>query len=123
MLSKIRNILTYYDSEPTEIMQGIIWFILFPIIYTAEHGLNLFLVITSIIIGFCGLYSVCYHSLKTRKTLAFSTFLFSTIVVLMYIIKGNFVCPTHWGWAMICFSAFFNLKRITNHYYRSLQNG
>lgn len=62
MLTKIKNILTYYDSEPTEIMQGIIWFILFPVIYTAEHGLNLFLVILSIMIGFAGIYSVCYHS-------------------------------------------------------------
>lgn len=123
MLTKIKNILTYYDSEPTEIMQGIIWFILFPIIYTAEHGLNLFLVILSIMIGFAGIYSVCYHSLKTRKSIAFSTFLFSAIVVVMYIKKGTFICPTHWGWLVIWFSAFSNLKRISNRYYTSLQNG
>ena len=123
MLTKIKNILTYYDSEPTEIMQGIIWFILFPIIYTAEHGLNLFLVILSIMIGFAGIYSVCYHSLKTRKSIAFSTFLFSAIVVVMYIKKGTFSCPTHWGWLVIWFSAFSNLKRISNRYYTSLQNG
>jgi len=123
MLTKIKNILTYYDSEPTEIMQGIIWFILFPIIYTAEHGLNLFLVILSIMIGFAGIYSVCYHSLKTRKSIAFSTFLFSAIVVVMYIKKGTFSCPTHWCWLVIWFSAFSNLKRISNHYYTSLQNG
>lgn len=123
MLTKIKNILTYYDSEPTEIMQGIIWFILFPVIYTAEHGLNLFLVILSIMIGFAGIYSVCYHSLKTRKSIAFSTFLFSAIVVVMYIKKGTFICPTHWGWLVIWFSAFSNLKRISNRYYTSLQNG
>lgn len=123
MLTKIKNILTYYDSEPTEIMQGIIWFILFPVIYTAEHGLNLFLVILSIMIGFAGIYSVCYHSLKTRKSIAFSTFLFSAIVVVMYIKKGTFSCPTHWGWLVIWFSAFSNLKRISNRYYTSLQNG
>lgn len=123
MLSKIRNILTYYDSEPTEITQGIIWLIFFPIVYTAEHGLNLTLVILSILIGFTTIYSVCYHSLKTRKTLALGVFLFSIVVVVMYYIKGTFVCPTHWGWIVISFSAFFNLKRICNHYYNKLNNG
>ena len=44
MISRLKRILTYYDSEPTEITQGIIWLIFFPIIYTVEHGLNLFLI-------------------------------------------------------------------------------
>jgi len=123
MLSKIKNILTYYDSEPTEIMQGIIWLIIFPVIYTAEHNLNIFLLIPSTLIGFAGIYSVCYHSLKTRKTIALATFLFSVIVVTMYIIKGDYTCPTHWGWGLVSISALFNLKRICNHYYRSIGNG
>tara|TARA_R110001599_G_scaffold140731_1_gene320920 strand:+ start:867 stop:1235 length:369 start_codon:yes stop_codon:yes gene_type:complete len=122
MLSKIKNILTYYDSEPTEITQGIIWLIFFPVVYSAEHGLNLWLVIISMIIGFTTIYSVCYHPLKTRKTLSLGVFLFSLVVVVMYYIKGNYVCPTHWGWIVISLSAFFNLKRICNHYYRS-ENG
>jgi formate hydrogenlyase subunit 3/multisubunit Na+/H+ antiporter MnhD subunit len=123
MLSKIKNILTYYDSEPTEIMQGVVWLIIFPVIYTIEHGLNLFLIIPSILIGFCSIYSVCYHSLKTRKTIALAVLLFSIVSVTMYIIKGDYVCPTHWVWGLISFSAFFNSKRICNHYYRSIGNG
>ena len=122
MLSRIKRILTYYDSEPTEIMQGIIWFLLFPVVYTIEHGFSLVLIIISICIGFSSLWSPCYGSLETRKNISFSVFCFSLIVVTTYFIKKDLPnCPTHWGWVVIAFSAFFNLKRITNHYYTSLK--
>ena len=123
MLSKIRNILTYYDSEPTEITQGVIWLILFPAIYTVEHGFNPWLFFISIIIGFPGIYSVCYHSLQTRKTLALGTFLFSTVVCVMFLIHKDYKCPSHWGWLIVSLSALFNLKRICNHYYNKMSNG
>lgn len=122
MLSKIKNILTYYDSEPSEIMHGIIWLIIFPIVYSIEHGVNIFLLLLSISIGFSSIYSACYLSLKIRKAAARSVFLLSVVVATMYGIKGDYICPTHWGWGLISFSAFFNLKRICNHYYIS-ENG
>jgi hypothetical protein len=118
MISRLKRILTYYDSEPTEITQGIIWLVFFPIIYTVEHGLNLFLVCLSIVIGYCTLHSVAYLSLSIRKTMAFAVFLFSIVTVIMYFfVYKQYSCPTHWGWLLISFSAFFNLRRITNHYY------
>ena len=118
MISRLKRILTYYDSEPTEITQGIIWLVFFPIIYTVEHGLNLFLVCLSIVIGYCTLHSVAYLSLSIRKTMAFAVFLFSIVTVIMYLfVYKQYTCPTHWGWLLISFSAFFNLRRITNHYY------
>ncbi|BCV02322.1 MAG: hypothetical protein CM15mV51_1440 [uncultured marine virus] len=80
MLSRIKRILTYYDSEPTEIMQGIIWFLLFPVVYTIEHGFSLVLVIISICIGFSSLWSPCYDQYKLEKYF-FSVFCFSLIVV------------------------------------------
>ncbi len=124
MLSKIKDILTYYDSEPTEITQGIIWLILFPIIYTAEHGLNIYLLVISLVVGFAGICSACNHPLKTRKTVALATFLFSIVVCIMYlVVNKDYSCPTHWGWALVSLSALFNLKRICNHYYKALQDG
>jgi xanthine/uracil permease len=119
MFSRLKKILTFYDSEPTEITQGFIWFIFFPLIYTLEHGLNIFLALLSIVIGFCTLYGVAYQlDLRKRKTLAYAVFLFSVVAVIMYLlIHKNYNCPTHWGWLVISISAFFNLKRITNHYY------
>ena len=119
MFSRLKKILTFYDSEPTEITQGIIWFLFFPIVYTLENGLNAFLIILSIIVGFCTLYGVAYSlPLRVRKTLAVSVFLFSVVASIMYlVIHKTYHCPTHWGWLVITMSAFFNLKRITNHYY------
>ena len=115
-MSKLLRILTYYDSEPAEIAQGFIWFLIFPIIYTLEHGFNL-LILLSIIIGFCSIFSVIHLSIKIRKTLAYTIFFFSIIALIMFFSHGDYKCPTHWIWFIISISALFNLKRITNKYY------
>jgi hypothetical protein len=126
MISRLSKILTYYDSEPTEITQGIIWFIFFPVIYTLEHGLNILAISVSIILGFSTLYAVAYKGLEVRKTMAFAIFLFSIISIILYFfVHNDYLCPTHWGWLVVSFSAFFNLRRITNHYYirKNRKNG
>ncbi len=124
MFFKIKKILTYYDSEPTEITQSFIWLIVYPILYTSEHGFNITLVLISVAIGLSSLYSTCYHNLKTRKIMALAVFLFSILAWTMYFIHGDYKCPTHWLWGLISMSAFFNLRRICNHYYQNLnKNG
>lgn len=118
MLAKLKTILTYYDSEPTEIMQGVIWFLFFPIINTLDTGFNLWLIIPSILIGLASIKGACLYGVRVRKAIGLAVFLFSVVVVTYY-----FLCkklpgdPTHWGWVLISASAFFNLKRLTNHYY------
>ncbi len=122
MLTRIKKILTYYDSEPTEIMQGIIWFILFPVVFTIEHGCNIVLLVLSILVGFSSIFCACYKSVHIRKIIAQSVFSFSLIVVTIYFLNKDLpACPTHWGWVVVSLSAFFNLKRLTNHYYISLK--
>ena len=124
MLARIKTILTYYDSEPTEIMHGIIWFLVYPVLYYAEYGLNLWLIIPSVLLGFAAIKAVCYHDIATRKAISLGIFLFSTIAITMYFIKGALPTdPSHWGWLVISFCAFANLRRITNCYYRKLKNG
>lgn len=124
MLAKIINILTYYDSEPTEIMQGLIWFLVYPILYYLEFGLNLWIIIPSILLGLATIKAVCYHEVKTRKAISLGVFLFSIIAITMYFIEGALPKdPSHWGWLFVSFSAFINLRSITNCYYRKLKNG
>jgi hypothetical protein len=118
MLSRLRTILTYYDSEPTEITQGIIWLIFFPIVHTLDCNFNLWLIIPSVLIGFASIKGACLHTIQIRKTLGLGVFLFSIVVITYYFLIGKLPKdPTHWGWVLVSISAFFNLKRLSNHYY------
>jgi hypothetical protein len=68
MLKRLQNILTYYDSEPTEVLQGLIWFIFAPIVLEATFFPSFwYMGVISLIVGFGTLYSVVYSSLEVRK--------------------------------------------------------
>lgn len=124
MLSKLRSILTYYDSEPTEVAQGFVWLLFFPIVHSLDCSFNLWLIIPSVILGMAALKAVCFHDVKTRKTIGFAIFLFSIVILTYYFtIKKLPYDPVHWGWILISLSAFFNLRRLTNHYYLKHHNG
>ena len=70
MIKKLGHILTYHDSEPTEVLQGLIWFIFAPMVLEAEFFPKFwYLAIISIIVGFGALYSVVYKSLKQEENL------------------------------------------------------
>ena len=81
MLSRLRTILTYYDSEPTEITQGFVWLIFFPIIHTLDCDFNVWLIIPSMLLGLASIKGACSHTVKVRKTLGLGVFLFSVVVV------------------------------------------
>ena len=115
-VNKLLDILTYYDSEPAEIVQGFIWLFIFPIIYTLEHGFNP-IIFLSIILGFCSIYAVINLTLRIRKTLSYAIYFFSIIALLLFFSKGDYVQPTHWIWFLISLNALLNLKTITNRYY------
>lgn len=124
MLSRLRTILTYYDSEPTEVTQGVIWLLFFPIIHTLDYSFNLWLIIPSMLIGFASIKGACSHTVGVRKTLGLGVFLFSIVVVTYYFLIGKLPNDaTHWGWLLVSISAFFNLRRLTNHYYLKYGNG
>ncbi len=118
MLKKLAHILKYYDSEPTEIMQGLIWFIFFPLIYILEIGLNLWIVIPSILIGYGTLRAVCFFTLRKRKTFAYACFLLSLLACMLFLCDGRLLKDaTHLGWIFVAFSALTSLKRVTARYY------
>ena len=118
MFSKLKTILTYYDSEPTEIMQGVVWLVFFPIVHTLDCGLNLWFIIPSMALGLASIQGACTQTVKVRKTLGLGVFIFSVVTVVYYFICGKMTSsPVHLGWFMVMISAFFNLKRLSNHYY------
>jgi len=115
MIKKLGHILTYHDSEPTEVLQGLIWFIFAPMVLEAEFFPKFwYLAIISALVGFGTLYSVVYLSLETRRKFAYSYGLVAILFVLIHFIGDHTVwTPMNWGWVVIAISALSNIRRIT----------
>ena len=116
MIKKLGHILTYHDSEPTEVLQGLIWFIFAPIVLEAEFFPDLWYVaLISVLIGFGTLHSVVYSSLERRRVFGY---LYGGIAILFVIIHFSLFntfswTPMNWGWVVIAISALSNIRRIT----------
>ena len=114
MIKKLGHILTYHDSEPTEVLQGLIWFIFAPFILEAEFFPNLWYVaIISMLIGFGTLYSVVYSSLERRRLFGYGYGLMAIIFVVIHFTTDVDWTPMNWGWVVIAISALSNIRRIT----------
>jgi hypothetical protein len=116
MIKKLRHILTYHDSEPTEVLQGLIWFIFAPMVLEAEFFPKFwYLAIISALVGFGTLYSVVYKSLETRRKFAYGYGIIAIIFVVIHFSLLNTFnwTPMNWGWVVIAISALSNIRRIT----------
>jgi|SRR6056300_978820 len=115
MIKKLVHILTYHDSEPTEVLQGLIWFLFAPFVLSAEFFPNLWYVaVISSLIGLGTLHSVVYSSLERRRVFSY---LYGSIAILFVIIhflsEGLSTNPMNWGWVVIAISGLSNIRRIT----------
>ena len=114
MLKKLGHILTYHDSEPTEVLQGLIWFLFAPMVLEAEFFPNLWYVAAiSAMIGFGTLHSVVYSSLERRKIFAYLYGVMSIVFTLIHFTSDITWTPMNWGWVVISISALSNIRRIT----------
>lgn len=114
MLKKIGHILTYHDSEPTEIIQGLIWLIFAPMVLMMEYPNLWYINIPSIIIGFGTLYSVVYLGLEIRKYLSYTYGIMALVFVTIFFWdQGLHSNSMNWGWVVITISALSNIRRIT----------
>ena len=114
MIKKLLHILTYHDSEPTEIIQGLIWFIFAPAVLMMENSNLWYIGIMSSLIGFGTLYSVVYSSLERRKLFGYLYGLISILFVVLhfYDYDPNTWSHMNWGWVVIAISALSNIRRI-----------
>ena len=116
MLKKLGHILTYHDSEPTEVLQGLIWFLFAPMVLEAEFFPNLWYVAAiSAMIGFGTLHSVVYGSLERRRLFGYLYGVMSIVFVIIHFSLFNSFnwTPMNWGWVVIAISALSNIRRIT----------
>jgi hypothetical protein len=116
MIKKLGHILTYHDSEPTEVLQGLIWLIFAPVVLEAEFFPNLWYVaIISVLIGYGTLHSVVYGSLERRRLFGYLYGVMSIVFVIIHFSLFNSFnwTPMNWGWVVIAISALSNIRRIT----------
>ncbi len=115
MIKKLGHILTYHDSEPTEVLQGLIWFMFAPLVLEAEFFPDLWYVSAiSSIIGFGTLYSVVYSSLKRRRIFGYLYGSMAIVFITIHFLSGDFSTnPMNWGWVVIAISGLSNIRRIT----------
>jgi hypothetical protein len=115
MIKKLGYILTYHDSEPTEVLQGLIWLIFAPIVLEAEFFPQLWYVaVFSVLIGYGTLHSVVYNSLQTRRLFAIGYSGMAVLFVLIHFLTNTIQwTPMNWGWVVIAISALSNIRRIT----------
>ncbi len=114
MIKKLINILTYHDSEPTEVLQGLIWLIFAPVVLEAEFFPNLWYVaIISILIGYGTLHSVVYSTLERRRLFGYGYGLMAITFVVIHFTANADWTPMNWGWVVIAISAISNIRRIT----------
>ena len=115
MIKKLGYILTYHDSEPTEVLQGLIWLIFAPVVLEAEFFPNLWYVaIISVLIGYGTLHSVVYGSLERRRLFGYLYGVMSIVFVIIHFSLFNSFnwSPMNWGWVVIAISALSNIRRI-----------
>lgn len=111
MLKKLGHILTYHDSEPTEIIQGLIWLIFAPVVLMMERPELWYVNILSVLVGFGTLWSVVYSTLAIRKYFGFA-YGFMAILFSYIFLAGLSSNAMNWGWVVIAISALSNIRRI-----------
>jgi len=118
MLKKLSNILKYYDSEPLEILIGLVWLVFFPIIWSCQFGIQAVLIVISVLLGGSLIKGTCVESLRARKTLAYGSFLFSMVVLVLLVLNGGIMDPSNWMWFLPLIMSFINLTQVTSQFYR-----
>lgn len=88
-LSKLRQIFLYYDSEPLEFIQGILWMLFMPFITCICQSFNCLVGLTCIFVGFLQISSILNSSLIPRKRISFLIFLCSTSVTTYTILHNG----------------------------------
>jgi hypothetical protein len=113
MIKKLGHILTYHDSEPTEVLQGLIWLIFAPMVLMAAYPGLWYVAIISALIGYGTLHSVVYSSLERRRVFGYLYGGMAILFVLIHFTAAINWTPMNWGWIVIVISALSNIRRIT----------
>ena len=122
-LNNLKEIFLYADSQPTEIMLGMLNFILLLPATMIELGWIPIYQITGIGVGGFQLFAVARQDINLRKTASFLSFVVFTMTIVLYGSHGYFWrSASHWGWVVLWLSSLSSVKRVTTEYYHRKWN-
>ena len=112
-LNRFREIFLYSDSEPNEVLIGLLHAFILPVAMLEMGSPSIILQIGASAVGFFQLYAVLYvGSLKTRKIAVQLATLVAISTVINYFLSGM-LHGSHFGWLLILIFAIWNLVRVT----------
>jgi len=113
LINFIDEIFLYSDSEPNEVLIGLLHALILPFAMMELGNPLLVLQIAASMTGFFQLYAVLYNgSLKIRKIAVQLATLVAIATVLNYCLNGM-MNGSHYGWLLILIFAVWNLIRVT----------
>jgi hypothetical protein len=112
-LKRFKEIFLYSDSEPNEVLIGMLHAIILPFaMLEIGNPLLIFQILVSLV-GFFQLYAVLYNgTLKMRKWAVQAACMVSIATVVNYVLEGM-MKGSHFGWLLILVFAIWNLIRVT----------
>jgi hypothetical protein len=112
-ISKFKEIFLYSDSEPNEVLIGMLHAIILPFAMIEIGNPILLFQIGASFVGFFQLYAVLYNgTLRIRKYAVQLACLVAIATVVNYTISGM-MQGSHFGWLLILIFAVWNLVRVT----------
>ena len=111
--SRFREIFLYSDSEPNEVLIGLLHALILPVAMLEMGEPNNILQVGASFVGFFQLYAVLYNgSLRIRKWAVQLATIVAISTVLNYAMAGM-LSGSHFGWLLILVFAIWNLLRVT----------
>lgn len=110
---RFKEIFLYSDSEPNEVLIGLLHALILPVAMLEMMEPNNLLQIGASLVGFFQLYAVLYNgTLRIRKIAVQLATLVAVMTVVNYFMAGM-LHGSHFGWLLILIFAIWNLIRVT----------
>ena len=111
-LDRLREVWSFSDSQPTEILLGSLNIFLTPMATFMEMGCLWFFHLILILTGLYQLWCVSKGELSCRVRASLLTFGMYVSTLIMYLGSIGLPTPSHWGWIVLCIASFSSLRRI-----------
>lgn len=117
IVSNIKTILGFADSEFLELLIALLHVILLPIAVITEMGFKWHIIFVAVAGGLFQLYSVGMRDLRCRYYSCMIATFVSIFTAINYATTGLlFEAPSRFGWVFIALAALVNQIRVTNQW-------